>query len=54
MNRSHSRHSFPFDKQLPVSESKGHDNITRRTIKKLHKKKQRQYNKRLVRDFINI
>lgn len=56
----HQRHSFPFDKRVPKMERKhkiqvagtelydGYGSETRQVIKKMHKKKQRQHNKKLT------
>lgn len=71
MHRSHSRHSFPLDKRVPVMEKEhkvenvytntkgeievytrweGYGTISRKMEKDMHKKKQRQHNKKLCGD----
>ncbi len=69
MKRSHSRHSYPFDKRVPLMEKcykvfyegwngeihsryEGYNSLSRQLIKKMHKKKQRQYDKNLCREII--
>jgi len=44
MKRSHSRQSYPFDKLLPWDTGRDLNSIARQCLKKMHKKKQRQYN----------
>lgn len=50
MKRGHSRHSYPFDKMLPRAIGDWYNKIIAKTIKKMHIKKQRQYNKKLEND----
>lgn len=60
MNRSHSRHSHPFDKRVPKMERKykvtfesgssmyfGYGSVQRQIEKKMYKKKQREHNRKL-------
>jgi hypothetical protein len=51
-NGSHSRHSYPLDKQVPRSELRrmvGHSEA-KQVLKKMHKKKQRQRDRGLEHD----
>jgi hypothetical protein len=60
MHRSHSRESYPFDKMVPkmprmkkmttkegYTYYEGYDTILRRLIKNMHKKKQREHDRKL-------
>jgi hypothetical protein len=45
MQRSHSRWSYPFDKRVP--KMIGYNSLQRQLEKKMHKKKQRQHDRKL-------
>jgi hypothetical protein len=51
-NGSHSRESFPLDKPVPKMRGTFYNTIVRRLEKKMHKKKQRQYNSKLIKNDI--
>ena len=66
MNRSHSRHSYPLDKSVPLMEKRtkktivsgnqeytfyeGYNSGARQEMKDMHNTKQRQYDKKLCQE----
>lgn len=56
MNGGHSRHSWPLDKMLPKKESRIKDQTSaqNQVDKKMHKKKQRDFNKKRIKEDVCI
>jgi hypothetical protein len=51
-NGSHSRNSYPLDKLVPKMKGVFYNTIVRKLEKKMHKKKQRQYNLKLTKNYM--
>lgn len=49
-NCSHSRRSYPFDKMIPKDLEKECNSRGKAVIKKMHIKKQRQHNKKVIEE----
>lgn len=47
INGSTQRHSYPFDKMIPVEPLNKFNSVAKQVEKKMHKKKQRQHNRKI-------